>query len=236
MELSTEKLELFLENVNDHITKGESMDKSLFDKLNRDFDLEARTVYGAYPDLANTWQKSDYGKVLAFYSTYALRLFKADILYLIQFIRSKNPIKHFDLNISKEGLFLKGQQFDALYKIGNILSEARQSILIIDNYVDDKLLALLSSKRDLVECQIITVQNNLPRNFQVYFEAFNTQYKNLKIKYTTEFHDRFVIIDNTDFYHFGASLKDAGKKGFMFSKIEEKAVTDLLLKRCNEIS
>ena len=63
----------------------------------------------------------------------------------------------------------------------------------------------------------------------VFIEAFNKQHQNLEVKSTSAFHDRFIILDKTNFYHFGASLKDAGHKGFMFSKIEENFIKNILL-------
>jgi hypothetical protein len=136
--------------------------------------------------------------------------------------------------ITREGLFLPGQRFDALQFAAQILSTAQTSIIIIDGYIHHDVLSLLKSKRDGVTVQILTKAKMLPPNVPPLASAFNQQYGqkgSLSIRTSEAFHDRFLIIDETDFYHFGASLKDLGSRGFMFSRIEEPAVIEALKKR-----
>ena len=91
--------------------------------------------------------------------------------------------------------------------------------LIIDNYIDDSILKMLSKKNKNVEVIILTSQNCNLNKLDI--SKFNKQYPSLKISYTNKFHDRFIIIDNKELYHCGASLKDLGKKCFAISKIED---------------
>ncbi len=89
----------------------------------------------------------------------------------------------------------------------------------------------MASKNTNVSCKVLTLQKSLSNSLQTFIEAFNKQSKNLEVKPSSIFHDRFVIIDRTKFYHFGASIKDAGNKGFMFSKIEQDFIKQELLKQ-----
>lgn len=98
--------------------------------------------------------------------------------------------------------------------------EFKQKILIIDNYIDDSILKMLSKKNQKVEVVILTLQNSKLNKLDI--TKFNKQYPVLKLAYTNKFHDRFIVIDNKELYHVGASLKDLGKKCFAISKIEDK--------------
>ncbi len=86
-------------------------------------------------------------------------------------------------------------------------------------YIDDSILKMLSKKNKDVEVVILTSQNSNIRKLDI--QKFNKQYPTLKLAYTNKFHDRFIVIDNKDLYHIGASLKDLGKKCFAISKIED---------------
>ena len=119
----------------------------------------------------------------------------------------------------KQSIFFDGQIYDAYSLIIDIIKRAKQKILIIDNYIDDSILKMLSKKNKDVEVVILTSQNcNLTK---LDISKFNKQYPNLKVSRTNKFHDRFIVIDNKDLYHIGASLKDLGKKCFAISKIED---------------
>ena len=119
----------------------------------------------------------------------------------------------------KQSIFFDGQIYDAYSLIIDIIKRARQKILIIDNYIDDSILKMLSKKNKDVEVVILTSQNcNLTK---LDISKFNKQYPNLKVSRTNKFHDRFIVIDNKNLYHIGASLKDLGKKCFAISKIED---------------
>ena len=124
----------------------------------------------------------------------------------------------------KQSIFFDGQIFDAYSLIIDIIRQARQKILIIDNYIDDSILKMLSKKNKNVEVVIFTTQNSNIRKLDI--QKFNKQYPVLKLAYTNKFHDRFIVIDNKELYHIGASLKDLGKKCFAISKIEDDEYID----------
>ncbi|MFW5792805.1 MAG: ORF6N domain-containing protein [Bacteroidota bacterium] len=117
----------------------------------------------------------------------------------------------------KQGIFFNGQVFDAHVFVSDLIKSAEKSIVLIDNYVDEKVLTLLSKKKSEVE--ICIYSKNINSKLLQDVEKFNVQYENLTIKKFDECHDRFLIIDNK-IYHIGASLKDLGKKWFAFSKLE----------------
>lgn len=117
-----------------------------------------------------------------------------------------------------------GQIFDAYSLIIDVIKKAKQKILIIDNYIDDSILKMLSKKNKDVEVVILTTQNSNIRKLDI--QKFNKQYPVLKLAYTNKFHDRFIIIDNKELYHIGASLKDLGKKCFAISKIDDQEYID----------
>ena len=124
----------------------------------------------------------------------------------------------------KQSIFFDGQIFDAYSLIIDIISQAKQKILIIDNYIDDSILKMLSKKNKDVEVVILTTQNSNIRKLDI--QKFNKQYPVLKLAYTNKFHDRFIVLDNKELYHIGASLKDLGKKCFAISKIEDDEYID----------
>lgn len=116
-------------------------------------------------------------------------------------------------------IFFDGQIYDSYSLIIDIIKTAQNKILIIDNYIDDSILKMLSKKNPNVEVVILTSQNCNLNKLDI--QKFNKQYPTLKISYTNKFHDRFIVIDNKELYHCGASLKDLGKKCFAISKIED---------------
>lgn len=119
----------------------------------------------------------------------------------------------------KQKIFFNGQIYDSYSLIIDIIKKAKEKILIIDNYIDDSILEMLSKKVSNVEVVILTSEKcNLTK---LDISKFNKQYPTLKIAKTNNFHDRFMIIDNKHLYHIGASLKDLGKKCFAISKIED---------------
>ena len=126
----------------------------------------------------------------------------------------KNEEKEF-----KQKIFFDGQIYDAYSLIIDIIKKAKNKILIIDNYIDDNILKMLSKKNENVEVVILTSQNCNITKLDI--QKFNKQYFNLKLAYTNKFHDRFIVIDNKELYHCGASLKDLGKKCFAINKMED---------------
>lgn len=119
----------------------------------------------------------------------------------------------------KQKIFFDGQIYDAYSLIIDIIKKAKNKILIIDNYIDDNILKMLSKKNKNVEVVILTSQNCNITKLDI--QKFNKQYSNLKLAYTNKFHDRFIVIDNKELYHCGASLKDLGKKCFAINKMED---------------
>ena len=117
-----------------------------------------------------------------------------------------------------EGIFYDGQIFDAYKFATDLIRSARKSILLIDNYVDESVLLMLSKRRDNVSATIYTRQ--ISPQFQLDLNKHNMQYPPITVEIYAKCHDRFLITDNTNVYHIGASLKDLGKKLFAFSKLD----------------
>ncbi len=116
-----------------------------------------------------------------------------------------------------EGIFYDGQIFDAWKFASDLVKSAKESIVLIDNYIDESVLHLLSKRNIGVKTTIFT--SKISKQLQLDIEKFNAQYEPIYVKVFTKSHDRFLIIDNKTVYHIGASLKDLAKKWFAFSKI-----------------
>jgi hypothetical protein len=125
-----------------------------------------------------------------------------------------------------QGVFFDGQIFDAHKLVSDIIRSAKKSIVLIDNYVDDSVLTLLSKRNKKVKAIIYTKPSN---QLRLDLKKHNEQYSEITIIKLTKAHDRFIILDEKTVYHFGASLKDLGKKWFAFSKMELDA-SDILNK------
>ena len=120
---------------------------------------------------------------------------------------------------AKEGVFFKGQIFDAYVFFQDLIKTAKKEIVLIDGYVDLSVLERLSVKQKNVIVKIFT---HLKAELQqIDIDQFNKQYPTLHVDYTQKMHDRFMIIDNKELYHIGASLKDLGKACFAFEKMED---------------
>ncbi|MDD4877728.1 MAG: ORF6N domain-containing protein [Candidatus Nanoarchaeia archaeon] len=122
----------------------------------------------------------------------------------------------------EKGIFFDGQAFDAYKFVSDIVRCAEESIILIDNYVDDSVLLLLSKRSRDVNAVIYT--KDVSRQLVLDLKKHNSQYPAIEIRDFRQAHDRFLIIDNKSVYHFGASLKDLGKKWFAFSKFEKEAI------------
>ncbi|WP_269849839.1 ORF6N domain-containing protein [Methanosarcina horonobensis] len=122
----------------------------------------------------------------------------------------------------KQGIFYDGQVFDAYIFVSDLFMSAKKSITIIDNYLDDSVLTLLTKRKKGVKVLLFT--RNPTRALAQDVNKCNEQYPPVELREFKSAHDRFIIIDNTDLYHFGASLKDLGKKWFAFSKMDIGAV------------
>ncbi len=136
-----------------------------------------------------------------------------------------NQLQH-EENI-KQKIFFEGQVYDAYSSIIDIIKRADKKIVIIDNYIDDSILKMLSKKNINVEVIILTSSKSNIKDIDI--QKFNKEYPILKIAKTNKFHDRFIIIDDKQMYHLGASIKDLGKKCFGINKIEDKEIIEKVI-------
>lgn len=119
---------------------------------------------------------------------------------------------------SEKGIFYNGQVFDAYTFISDIIRNAESSIILLDNYVDDTVLTLLGKRNTNVTAKIYT--KSISNQLWLDLQRYNSQYAPIVIETFPDAHDRFLIIDQTELYHIGASLKDLGKKWFAFSRMD----------------
>ena len=122
-----------------------------------------------------------------------------------------------------EGVFYDGQIFDAYKFATDLIRSAKKSILLIDNYVNESVLLMLSKRNAGVKADIYT--QTVSRQLQLDLQKHSSQYPPISIHVYKKCHDRFLIIDGTDVWHIGASLKDLGKKMFAFSRLDIPATT-----------
>jgi hypothetical protein len=128
-------------------------------------------------------------------------------------------LKALEKDISpKQGIFFEGQLFDAHVFVSDLIKKANKSLLIIDNYVDESTLLLLSKRKKQVSC---TVYTRISAALKKDLEKHNQQYRAISLVENRSSHDRFIILDNTQLYHIGASLKDLGNKCFAFSRMDD---------------
>ena len=117
----------------------------------------------------------------------------------------------------QQGIFYNGQIFDAYVFVNNLLKTATKEVILIDGYIDETVLTLFSKYPDL---QFRVITQKISKQLKLDIEKYNFQYNNLVVETSNKFHDRFLLIDNKDAYHIGASLKDLGKRVFAFNKID----------------
>lgn len=127
--------------------------------------------------------------------------------------------------LPKQGVFFNGQVFDAHILISKIIQKANTSIWIIDNYLDESVLIQLGKKKTNVE--VFLLAKNISKQMELDIKKANDQFPHIQYRELKDCHDRFLIIDEEDVYHLGASLKDLGKKWFAFSKIDKESITIL---------
>lgn len=128
--------------------------------------------------------------------------------------------------IPTQGVFFEGQIFDAYELASRIIRSARQSIVLIDNYMDESTLTHLAKKNKGVKVLLLT--KTISKQLALDLQKANVQYENFEIKSFALSHDRFVIIDGKEVYHLGASLKDLGKKWFAFSRLDKSSVESIV--------
>ncbi|MCE9046981.1 virulence RhuM family protein [Bacteroides fragilis] len=120
-----------------------------------------------------------------------------------------------------EGVFFNGQIFDAYVFATNLIRSAKKSLLLIDNYIDESVLLMLAKRNSGASATIFT--GRITAQLQLDLDKHNDQYPPINIRTYANAHDRFIIIDETEVYHIGASLKDLGKKLFAFTKMNMPA-------------
>jgi hypothetical protein len=138
-------------------------------------------------------------------------------------------------DLPNQGIFFNGQIFDAYVFVAGLIKKAKTDIILIDNYVDESVLTLLAKRNEEVSATIYT--KSISKQLQLDINKHNSQYPEIKAIEFYDAHDRFLIIDQKELYHFGASLKDLGKKWFAFSKMEgmtETILANILKLKINE--
>ncbi len=126
-----------------------------------------------------------------------------------------------DKNLTpSQGIFFDGQVFDAYVFVADIIKGAKNSIKLVDNYIDETVLTLFSKNQNI---KVTIYTKSITKQLKLDLEKYNSQYNNIEIKKFNASHDRFLIIDEKEVYHIGASLKDLGKKWFGFSKMDSES-------------
>ncbi|MGI6535114.1 MAG: ORF6N domain-containing protein [Eggerthellaceae bacterium] len=131
-------------------------------------------------------------------------------------------------------VFFEGQVYDAFELLVSLVQRAKENITLIDGYVDAGTLNILAKK---AECVSVTLWTHPKTKLTMRdVDTFNAQYPDLAVRHTTAFHDRFLILDGSEGYLVGASLKDAGKRSFAVARIEDQSIIDAILSKLNEHS
>ncbi len=142
--------------------------------------------------------------------------------------RIDEVFKRLDANTQpQQGIFYDGQVFDAYQFVCDLVRKAKNSIVLIDNYVDDTVLTLLDKRTDNVTATIYT--QHISQQLQLDINRHNTQYPAINVEHFNKAHDRFLLIDD-EVYHIGASIKDLGKKWFAFTLMQDITTTELINK------
>ena len=159
-------------------------------------------------------------------SNYRINNLETDMTFV------KTKLNEIDIQLQtnlppNQGIFFNGQVFDAYVFLSGIIKKAKTEIILIDNFIDETVLLQLSKRNADVKATIYT--GKISPQLLLDLEKHNQQYPPIEIKTLFESHDRFIIIDQKELYHIGASLKDLGKKWFAFSRMDT-LVVDLLKK------
>ena len=147
-------------------------------------------------------------------------------------VHEKNFEKVFDAleaaDLPKQGVFCNGQIFDSYKFVSDLIRKAKTSIVLVDNYVDDTVLSMLDKRKSNVSATIYT--QSISKQLTLDLQKHNAQYAPIDVRVMTNFHDRFLFIDEKTIYHIGASIKDLGKKVFGFSKLglDAKQIMNML--------
>lgn len=143
----------------------------------------------------------------------------------------KHKVNEIDFQINSkliptQGIFFDGQIFDAYKFASDLVRSAKKSIVLIDNYIDENTISILSKKEKNVHTTLMT--KTITKQLTTAIEKANKQYGGFEAKRFTKSHDRFLLIDDKEIYHLGASLKDLGKKWFAFSKMNKSSVESII--------
>jgi len=130
-----------------------------------------------------------------------------------------------------QGIFYDGQVFDAYVFMAKLIKSAKHSIVLVDNYIDESVLTLFSKNQNI---EVILYTKTISKQLKLDVDKYNTQYKPIVVKKLDASHDRFLIIDEVEVYHVGASLKDLGKKWFAFSRMDAQSLG--ILERLSPLS
>lgn len=136
--------------------------------------------------------------------------------------------------IPNQGIFYDGQVFDTYELTSKIIRSAKKSMVLIYNYMDETTLTHLAKKN--AEVKVLLISKNINKQLALDVKKANEQHGNFEIKEFNKSHDRFLIIDDSEIYHLGASLKNLGEKWFAFSKLEKHTVENVLKSIANEYS
>jgi hypothetical protein len=128
--------------------------------------------------------------------------------------------------IPNQGVFFDGQVFDANKLASKIIRSAQKSIVLIDNYIDESTLTHLAKKNNQVK--VLLLSKTINKQLALDVKKANEQYGDFEIKEFSKSHDRFLIIDESEVFHLGASLKDLGRKWFAFSQLNKNSVESIL--------
>lgn len=149
------------------------------------------------------------------------KLERANLETDVKFEQIFKALENNDVKPDK-GIFFDGQVFDAYKFVADLIRNAEKSIILIDNYVDDSILSLFTKRKTGVIFNIYTHQ--ISKQLALDIKKFNAQYEPIEVFEFKLAHDRFLIIDDNELYHIGASLKDLGKKWFAFSKMDSEVL------------
>lgn len=150
------------------------------------------------------------------------RLDRVELKQLEHDEKFEKVFKALETHEKKQGIFFDGQVFDAYTFVCDLVKNAKKEIVLIDNYIDESVLTLFSKRKKHVKICIYT--KKISKQLKLDVDKFNEQHEAITVKEFNNAHDRFLIIDSKEVYHFGASLKDLGKKWFAFSKFEKEAI------------
>lgn len=173
-----------------------------------------------------------------YYASNALLSNKIDVIETKQLIYKKEIDDKFEMifsaledknEIKTKDIYFNGQIYDSYSFIIQLIKKAKQNIVLIDNYIDNSVLDMMTKKQKNVSVMIITQSKT--KLLETDIKKFNQQYPLLSVAYSDKIHDRFLLIDKNELYHIGASIKDLGKKTFAFSLIEDKEIINNLINR-----